>query len=249
MRPTSRRLTLAVAVLALLVTAGALGVLWTEGEGPDPPDPVRVDAAADPSRLLGAAARNELAFPRRATAVLYDRASGSVRYRARVADDPAAARFHRTVLHRASGLPSEGADATYLTGYGGWVREGGEWHRSRRETRYGDVYRGLVKTDFGAFEGATYEKRVHPNGSVTVRVGNVSSPGYPFVEGRGTLTYRLGFVDGAPFPERVVVRSVSSDREWVVDQTYGATVERPDGLGPPTLREVAERLRSGLGRV
>ena len=241
--PPSPRL-LAVAVTGfVLVHAAAVGVVWVNGQGPAPPDPVRVGPDADPARLLAAAGANGRALPRETTVTLRYRENGTVRYRATVHDDPNRARFSRT---QTAGEGTLASPDIYVTGYGRWVDGGKGWYWTGvpDATAYGDLLRGLVLFDPRDPPAGTYAAEEYRNGTVVVRSDAVLPPWDLGLDEPREVRYHVEFVDDVPLVTRVVARGETS--EWVVTQRRGATVERPEALPPFTPREAFARLLNGV---
>lgn len=241
--PPSPRL-LAVAVTGLLlVHTAAVGVVWVSGQGPAPPDPVRVGPDADPARLLAAAGANGRALPRETNATLRYRENGTIRYQATLHDDPSAAHFSRT---QTAGEGTVASPEIYVTGYGRWVDRGRGWYWTGvpDATTYGDLRRGVVLFDPQDDPPGTHTTEQYRNGTVVVRSDAVLPPWDLGLDEPHETRYHVEFVDGVPFVTRVVARGETS--EWVVTQRRGATVERPEGLPPFTPREAFARLLNGV---
>lgn len=233
---------LAVAVAGLLVVSFlAVGVVWANGAGTDAEPPLTVNDTADTERLLAAAATNEVRIPSETTATLRDTANDTVRYRATTRVDPDATRFRLTVSTTTEGFTGDGR---YVTGYADWRLTDGEWRYAERPVFYHRIHLGTLSPDYERLRGEG--SRRYDNGTVVVRLRNVSALSYPAVGTPNVATYHIDTSGDVPFPTRVVVRDTERDRAWVYRSERGATVRRPAALPPITLREISERLAQGV---
>jgi len=234
-------------VLLVALHAGAVGTLWASGAAPESPEPRTVDRPADPATLLVAAAKNDAALPMRSDVEVTDPADGTTVGRAHVAADPTEGRARARVPVRRPSAPFD-ADAVYLTAWGRWEQEGSEWRYSGGSA---NAYRGTNARLFFPVPERAEEVRTtrHENGTVTVRLVDVRpSPGMLSFAGDGaTLVYRIAFDDGIPYVAAAkAIPAPDGGLAVTVERRRGATVRRPDGLPPATLREAGDRLRTGV---
>lgn len=244
MPPRKRQFVLACLFL-VGVHAGAAGVLWMNGSGPEPPAPQTATTDADPVTLLQRGAHNDATFAKTSTVQETDPDTGTVISHVNTTVDPAVARARVTAVSEQRSVVA--GNEQYITGWGTWVRAGDRWQYESNEPPGSRYESSSVRYMRPAPETArSLQTTEHDNGSVTIQVtdsnpGGALSPAGP----NATVTYRIAFQADRPYIAFARAVPAGEGNIVTVRQQPGATVSRPAALPRATAQEAIDRLLTG----